>query len=251
MKHRHASDSLLIFDWRRHDVSGVWLWLFLGLTFLGLAALFVLFRIVTPETPAVVARPQQMILLDPAVPAERALIHRAMDRSFTLIPNESVAVSQIPSVLLPAFRPASRGFQAALRSEDPSTATSAAAGPLGVMQFEDVLPPVPRPASPPAVAPQPVPKLRMVVSGRALLQPAGLEGILLLDPERVRFRVGVDRQGRAQLALPLTASEDEDTTARLHQAVTASRFQPAGPDAAELEWAEVTFAWEVEKPAAP
>ncbi len=250
MKHRPASESQLIFDWRRHDVSSVWLGGFLLLTLLGLASLFILFRIVTPETPTLVARPQQMILLNPEVPAERALIHRAMDRSFALLPSESMAVSEVPAVLLPSFRPGTRGFQASLRGED-ATHPSPVAAPLGVMRVEDVLPPVPRATVPAPVAPRPAAQLRMQVQGRPVLQSGDLSGILLLDPERVRFRVGLDARGRPLLVLPLSSSEDPQIHARLHDALLVSRFQPAGQGAAELDWAEVTFEWQIEKAKAP
>jgi hypothetical protein len=249
MKHRQQAEPLLIFDWRNHDTSGAWLWLFLAATFLALASLFVLFRIVTPEAPAVVARPQQMILLNPAVPAERALIHRAMDRSFTLIPSDSADHSQPPSIMRPAFHPATRGFRVALRGEDASGLGDNALTTLAVTQLEDVLPQLPAPAIPTLPATSPSPTLKLVTTGRELIQPTQLEGISLLDPERVSFRVAVDAHGRVQLALPLSASENEAITAELRQILTAARFRPAPSQ--PLEWVEVTFAWKQKTPDAP
>jgi hypothetical protein len=250
MKHRPASESPLIFDWRRHDVSSLWLGGFVMITLLGLASLFILFRIVTPETPTFVARPQQMILLNPEVPAERALIHRAMDRSFALLPSESMAASEVPSVLLPAFRPGNLGFQATLRAEDPTTPSQVSV-PLGVVRVEDVLPPLPRAALPTPAGSRSVARLLMQVSGRPVLRSGDLAGIALLDPERVRFRVGLDAMGRPQLVLALGSSEDPQVTARLHAALLSSRFQPLEKGDAELEWVEVTFGWQVEKANAP
>jgi hypothetical protein len=250
MKHRSALESPLIFDWRRHDVSSLWLGGFLILTLLGLASLFILFRIVTPETPTFVARPQQMILLNPEVPAERALIHRAMDRSFALLPSESMAASEVPSVLLPAFRPGNRGFHASLRGEDATTPSQVTA-PLGVMRVEDVLPPLQRATSPTTARPRPVARLLMQVSGRPLLRSGDLTGISLLDPERVRFHVAIDAMGRPQLVLPLGSSEDPQVSAKLHAALLASRFQPVGKGGADFDWVEVTFGWQVERANAP
>jgi hypothetical protein len=104
MKHRREEDPGLIFDWHRKEARAPWLATFLLLTFFGIASLFIIFRIVTPDAPRMIARPQQMILLNPEVAAERALIHRAMDRSFTLLPNESPTFSSLPSAAaIPAY----------------------------------------------------------------------------------------------------------------------------------------------------
>ncbi|MEQ1752440.1 MAG: hypothetical protein ABL974_23665, partial [Prosthecobacter sp.] len=79
MKHSPQHEPPLIFDWDRRERTTAWLFLGLLITGLGFAALFIVFRIVTPLTPKLTSRPQQMIVLNPDVPVERALINHDMD----------------------------------------------------------------------------------------------------------------------------------------------------------------------------
>ncbi|MBV6501105.1 MAG: hypothetical protein CJBNEKGG_03601 [Prosthecobacter sp.] len=255
MKHRRAEDTGLIFDWHRKEARGPWLAAFLLLTLFGIASLFIIFRIVTPDAPRMIARPQQMILLNPEVPAERALIHRAMDRSFTLLPNESPTFSSLPSAAaIPGFRPGIRGYEMKLKSPGSQRASNDDNAPLPVMTFDDILPPLPvvLPAAAASAKPRSSLRLRVTTSsGRKPIPPPSWHDIPLTDPERVTFRIGIDPGGRVQIALPLNSSEDPEVMDRLRTAITGTRFEPGSAGASDLEWAEAGFYWESQKEDAP
>lgn len=255
MKHRRAEDSGLIFDWHRKEARAPWLAAFLLLTLFGIASLFIIFRIVTPDAPRMIARPQQMILLNPEVPAERALIHRAMDRSFTLLPNESPTFSSLPSAAaIPGFRPGIRGYEMKLKSPGSQTPSSDDNAPLPVMTFDDILPPLPVATTSSAPSARPPSWLRLRITsaaGRKLLTSTAWQDIPLTDPERVAFRIGIDAGGRVQIAMPLNASEDPEIMDRLRSAITGTRFEPRPAKGGDLEWAEAGFYWDNKKESAP
>jgi hypothetical protein len=251
MKKEDSPESALLFDWGRREHRGPWLMAYFLLTLLGLASLFVLFRIVTPEAPKLTTRPQQMIVLNPGVPAERALIHRAQDRSFTLVPSDTLGGQSIPSeARLPAFKSAISSFGMKLRSAG-SVLTASDRPSLMEQDFLDALPPptelepVKKSTTPAAFV------LRARLAGeppRALLSGRDLKDIPLLDPARPRFRVAIGSLGQVVLAVPVASSEDPAVMVKLHAAMTQLRFQPQ-PAQKDLEWADVSFAWE--KEAAP
>ncbi|GEP42974.1 hypothetical protein [Brevifollis gellanilyticus] len=251
MKKARSPESALVFDWHRREARGPWLLAFFLLTAGGIGSLFIIFRIITPETPKITSRPQQMIVLNPDVPAERALIHRAQDRSFTLVPSDSpVSQSLPPAAKLPEFQPAIRSFEMKLKSAGSQIATNDH-NSLMEQDFLDALPPlpalapkVPRKTSPPSV-------LKALVEeqgARALLSGADLKDIPLMDPTKPRFRVAIGSLGEVVMALPVSSSEDPAIMVKLHSAMTQLRFQPA-PEKKDVEWAEVSFAWK--KEAAP
>jgi hypothetical protein len=254
MKHRRSEDPGLIFDWHRKEARGPWLAAFLLLTLFCIASLFIIFRIVTPDAPRMIARPQQMILLNPEVPAERALIHRAMDRSFTLLPNESPTFSSLPSAAaVPGFRPGSRGYEMKLKSPGSQRTSTDNNAPLPVMSFDDILPPLPviAPVAAPSAKPRSWLRMRVSSSGRKPLSSASWQDIPLTDPERVAFRIGIDAGGRVQIALPLNSSEDPEIMDRLRAAITGTRFEPRTAQGGDLEWAEAGFYWDNTKESAP
>lgn len=241
-KSARAEEGGLIFEWDDRQPCGFRLLVACLLTFGGLVGMFMIFRVVTPEARPVTTRPQQMIVLNPDVPAERALIHHAMDRSFPLLPTESAALTAIPSAaLMPKFRPASAGMELKLKPLPGSVATSSRQHLLS-MEL-DVLPPPPVAVVPsrPAATPQ---VLRLQVEGDAAarLEPGTpVADIRLVDASRPRFRVAVGRLGQVTLALPVVAVEDAAAMEQLRKAVLALRFRPAEKD---VEWAEVGFRWE-------
>lgn len=251
MKKPRSPESALIFDWHRREARGSWLLAFLLITLGAIGSLFVLFRIVTPDSPRITARPLQMIVLNPDVPAERALIHRAQDRSFTLVPSDSPVSENLPAaVKLPEFQPGFRAFELRLKSAG-SQITASEHFSLLEQDFLDVLPPLPASAATPVSRPPPVSVLKALVedkTARPLLSGSDLQGIPLMDPVRPRFRVAIGPLGQVVMAMPLSVSEDPAVMVKLHTAMTQLRFQPA-PEKKDIEWAEVSFAWEKAKEA--
>ena len=188
-RRRHNPERALIFDWSAHE-GGIGRLLLAGLITLGtFTGLFIAFRIITPETRPVTTRPQQVLVLNPEVPAERALINQASDRSFALIPTDSGAGSLPSAVQLPSYRPGIASFE---MKPKPLSATAAASERPRFFSLEiDPKPPAPRRAAQPLAEPPPS-TLRAVLEGEAaarLTQSAGLNGIPLVDPSRPRFQL--------------------------------------------------------------
>jgi hypothetical protein len=243
MKKAQTPASELLFDWSRRERTAPWLISFLLITFLGIASMFLLFRIVTPDAPKLTSRPQQMIVLNPDVPAERALIHRAVDRSFTLLPSETSGSLAAPaSAKVPEFKPAS--FEMKLKAASSSLAAQGRPGLLD-QNFLDALPPLP-PAKTAEQRPATRATLQARIEGsakRELISGANLRDIPLADPAKARFRVGIGQLGQVLLAVPVSSSEDPEIMVKLHAAMTQLRFQPLSAQTQDMEWAEVTFAW--------
>lgn len=246
MKKASPPESLLIFDWKRQERTAPWLLSFLLITVFGIASLFVLFRIVTPGAPKLTARPQQMIVLNPDVPAERALIHRAMDRSFTLLPSETLGIHDVPAAArLPDFKPTA--FEMKLKAANSTLAARERPGLLE-QNFLDALPPLPQAKQ---VEQKNPPKVTLKArienaTKRELVSDGTLLDIPLLDPGKARFRVGIGRLGQVLLAVPVSASEDPEIMVKLHAAMTQLHFQPNPAQQEEIDWAEIAFTWEKE-----
>jgi hypothetical protein len=237
----------LLFDWHRRERTFSWLLISMLLTGLGFAVLFILFRIVTPETPKLTSRPQQMIVLNPDVPAERALINRAMDLSFTLLPSESPSLREVPKAAkLPDFRTSLSSFDLKLKALDLGLTTRVR--PRLFAQDIDILPPLPV-LEPPVIKPAQKSTLRLHIDGELsgkLVSDTALPNIALIDPARPAFDIAVGPMGQVIMALPIAASEEPVIMVKLHAAMTQLRFQPTGKD---IVWGQVHFAWE--KEAAP
>ncbi len=234
--------AALLFDWQDKQPRGLRLALACVVTFSGLAVLFIIFRVVTPEARPITTRPQQMIVLNPAVPAERALIHQAMDRSFPLLPTESAALTAVPpGATLPKFEPGISTFELKLKPLT-SGMTMTAKPKLFALDVE-VLPPLPKAEpGPGAGAGAQVLHLRAEGAGAARLRSGtALAEIPLMDAARPRFRLAVGRMGEVMMALPVGTVEDAALMARLHAALMRLRFAPAKQ---ELEWVDVGFGWE-------
>jgi len=250
MKHARPphTESPLIFTWDLRDHTSMRLFVATLLTFAGLAGLFVIFRIITPESRPISTRPQQIIVLNPNVPAERALIHQAVDRSFPLLPTETLALTPLPvSARMPEFSPSSQGWELRLKPLNP--AITATAKPRLLTLDLDVLPPLPQPAIPAQPPPSPPPPPPPVGGELAARLKSGtkLADIPLMDPTRPRFHIAVGSLGQVLMALPLSASEETQIMPQLHAALTALHFTPAAEK--EVQWGQVSFRWE--KGAAP
>ncbi len=236
--HTHES---LIFAWGVRDHS-TWHLVVALLTLMGgMAGFFFIFRIVHPVAQRLPTTPQHVISLDPRDPAALALIHRAQDRSFALLSEDDTTLP-LASPLL-AFRPSFEGHQIELREMVPVTA--AMTQPRLFTAASDVLPPVPRRATGPVLAPSAVTLHAIMSPALAKRGPASalLPGIKLTQPTRVQFRVAIGSAGQIITALPLSSVEDAEVMQQLHAAVTALRFEPSS--IRRVEWGEISFRWEV------
>jgi hypothetical protein len=244
MKRKAKPDfSLLLFDWKVHDRSMLRLAAAFLLTVGALIALCISFRIITPEPHSVITRPHQLLVLNPNIAAERALIHQAMDRSFPLLPADEGGSVAPANAVMPGFRPAIASYE--LKPKPITPGTTAAARPQFFALDIDVETPLPKPAPPPVVEQAPS-VLRAVIEGEIASrspEETTLAGIPLMEPTKPSFRVAVGPLGQVLMALPLYATEDVKVMAQLHDAVTALRFKPAK---SEVEWGQISFRWEKE-----
>lgn len=232
----------LLFDWHAHDRSLIRMGLALLITIAAWAGMFIVFRVVTPESRPVDVRPQRVMLLNPNVPAERALIHKAMDRSFGLVPSDTDVITTVKGLKKPTFTPSYAQQQLRLKPLPGSLSASPQTRPFA--QELDILPPLPAPLSePPAARPRPN-QLHILVEGPASSrapQPLLVKDVLLADTTRPRFQVAIGPDGRVLMALPLSTSDDPAINQKLHHAVTQLHFSPAEKD---MEWAQISFQWQ-------
>ncbi len=233
----------LLFDWQGDDRSWLRMAVALLLTLAGLFGLFVVFRVVAPSPVGRNVRPQHVLVLNPEVPAERALIHRAMDRSFPILPAEPAAA--LVAIRRPRLTPGYAGQELRLKPlpadlSDGLPARPAAAGLR-------LLPPVDAgPARVPAAAParqRLVPVFDKALAARAPAA-ADLGEVSLVETTRLQFHLAVDARGRVSHALPLALTEDADLGGRLATALRALRFREAPPGTlttgvVQLQWREV------------
>ncbi|TDU70630.1 hypothetical protein EI77_02678 [Prosthecobacter fusiformis] len=233
-------ERLLTFDWHTHDSSILRMGFALLVTLGAIVSLFIVFRVVTPESRQVDVRPQRVMLLNPSVPAERALIHLAMDRSFGLLPSESSVTGPLQVLKMPAFTPSYARHELRLKPLPSGLAASTHTRPFALDM--DVLPPLPDPVTTPRAAPAPS-VLQAVVQGPVAARAPkmrAIKNVPLADMNRPRFQVAVGSLGQVLLALPLNASEDAAINQKLHAAVTQLHFTPAE---SEIEWGQVSFEW--------
>lgn len=245
MKRPKSSESALLFDWSARDGSAARLSVAAAMTLGAFVALFVGFRIITPESRPVTTRPQQVLVLNPAIPAERALINQAMDRSFALLPTDSLGANPPAAARMPAYRPGIAAFELKPKPIDSSTAASARP-PFFALDID--IEPAASPAIPRAAPVAPPTVLRAILDGpvaQRSAQSITLPDISLVDPGKPHFRIAVGSRGQVLMALPLSSSEDAQAMEQLHAALMTLRFAPAKEG---VEWGQVTFRWEQDTP---
>lgn len=233
--------SPLIFDWHGHDRSLLRLILAGAITLTAMVGMFIVFRVVTPETRQVDVRPQRVLVLNPNVPAELALIHQAMDKSFGLLPTEPTVAVSSKALRMPGFVPAFTKYDLKLKPLPSGPAASIQSRPFALDM--DILPPPP-PAEKLPVKPAAPQVLKSVVEGDVATrapQDLSVPNVPLADSTRPRFQVAIGRLGQVVAALPLSVSEDAVITQKLHHVVTQMRFAPADKD---MAWGQVSFRWE-------
>lgn len=240
----HANDPgrRLLFDWQGDDRSGLRMAVALLLTVGGLFGLFVVFRVVAPAPAGRDVRPQHVLVLNPEVPAERALIHRAMDRSFPILPAEPAG----PPVAIrrPRLTPGYAGQELRLKPLPADLSDGLPSRPVAAGLR--LLPPPVAPAAPVA-APAPARQRLVPVFDGALAARApavaDLGDVPLAETARLQFHLAVDARGRVSHALPLALTEEAALSARLAEALRGLRFREAPPGTVttglvHLQWRE-------------
>lgn len=231
---------MLSFAWKIRDRSA---WHVVGLTLLlalFMGVFFVVFRITYPVVQQADAVPQHLLVLDPADPGSLAVIHRAQDRSFGLVPAEPTDATVMAQ--FPAFTPSYAGAELKLRPMVAVPETTRQ--PRLFSASTSVLPDVPPRASiRPVVIPDAV--LKAVLPAE-LANRAGdaleIKDVPVTDPENARFRIAVDASGHVTQVLPLFASTEPAITSKLRAAIQALRFKADAKT--PVQWATLAFEWQ-------
>jgi len=237
--------STLLFAWKVRDRSLLRLIGAFLLLSLFLGGLFLVFRITYPVMQQADATAQRLIVLDPADPAALALIHRAQDKSFGLMPSETTA--EAIAVTMPGFSPSYQG--ARLKLLPMSADEDAPQQPQLLTHATSVLPPVPRRATlPPQTRPEPV--LR-VLAGPELSQRVPKSGLSLReldirDPASLQIRVAIDESGRVVHIMPMLGSELPTALNQLKTRLASLRFTPAPKT--PRTYGTLGFRWEAAQP---
>lgn len=235
----------LTFQWVVSETT-LWRLIFYAfVTVLAVGGFFFVFRVVYPESHRAPLVSRRVLLLTGDDSASRALVQRAVDQSFALLPSPEPDSST--QAMLPEFTPSFAGYRMRLKGLPPTALDEPK--PRLSIPGRVVLPPVDRPSSSPLHSPPPVSEkqLWVEISGSAASRLATapiLDGVLLLEPTRLRFRLGIDASGRVVFALPLESIDDADTQLRLQKTVENLRFRP-DPDNG-LTWAQASFSWKKE-----
>ncbi len=235
---------MLTFSWNIRDRSALWLALSFLLLVVVLATFFVVFRITYPTVQRAAATPQRIIILDPADPAALAIIHRAQDKSFALLPAENTNVASMAEIT--AFKPSFADAQMKLRAFIPSMSTTQ--HPQIFIPENEVLPKVPRRATlTPEASPRSI--LKAIVSSELSARAPSsseLSDIPLTDPHAVQYRIAVGANGQVITALPLSVDADAALMRLLHTAIMGLHFAP-DPKTPRL-WGTLSFRWEKPQP---
>jgi hypothetical protein len=240
--------STLLFAWKVRDRSLLRLIGAFLLLSLFLGGLFLVFRITYPVMQQADATAQRLIVLDPADPAALALIHRAQDKSFGLMPSETSA--ETIAVTLPGFAPSYQGSR--LKLLPMSADEDAPRQPQLLTHATSVLPAVPRRATlPPQTRAEPV---LSVLTGPELARRApegglSLRGLDIRDPASLQIRVAIDESGRVVHVLPMLGNELPATLARLKTSLASLRFTAAPKT--ERTYGTLGFRWAKQKSEIP
>ena len=231
---------MLSFAWKIRERTTIYVTLLTLLLGALMALFFVVFRITYPSVQTADAVPQRVLVLDPSDPEALALIHRAQDKSFGLVPAEPVDLAA--KAHFPSFTPSYDGFQLKLRTMVPPPATPRQ--PQVFSASTPVLPEVtPRAA---ALTADAKPGVLRAVPGPEIARraPVALEiqDVSLSDPENARFSVSIDATGRVTEVLPLFSLDDPATAKALRERVTALRFQPDAKT--PRQWGTLGFHWQ-------
>jgi hypothetical protein len=232
---------MLTFAWKIRDRSTIYVVFLTLLLAVLLGLFFVVFRITYPSVQTADAVPQRMLVLDPSDPEALALIHRAQDKSFGLMPAEPADL--MAREHFPGFTPGYTGFELHLRAMEPPATTPKP--PRVFTAATPVLPEVtPRAKQPVAEA---SPAVLRAIPGPELARraPAVIEirDVPLSDPENARFSISVDASGRVTEAMPLFISDEPAITKSLRDRVIALRFQPDAKT--PRQWGTLGFHWQL------
>lgn len=253
MAKKTAEPSLLNFHWHRPAGSDGRLWLWLIISALGLTGFFYLFKVVYPQTRRVTPVPQQVLILNSADPAARAIMNRVQDIDHLVLPTSSDITNPINlDERAPVFHPSFENHVFALQ-DLPYKAfkvpparlldtTTPILPPLDLSDLKEAPTVIQRHATGPSLTM----KLSGDLASRALLNTPNFTPLGFTDTEAYRFQLGVDSHGHVAFALPIRDAANPEMTKLIVQHLTQLRFQALPVKDASVGkpvWGVATFHW--------
>ncbi|CAN5904118.1 hypothetical protein BH11VER1_BH11VER1_34640 [soil metagenome] len=258
MAKKSAEPSLLNFHWHRPAGSDGRLWRWLIVAALGLISFFYLFKVVYPQTSRVTPLPQQVLILNGADPASRAIMNRVQDIDHLILPTSSDITNPVNlEERVPVFHPSFENHVFALQ-DLPYKAVKVRPARL-LDTSSPILPPLD--LSDLKETPTVIqrhddgPHLTMKLSGdlasRSLLSPPDFTLLGITDADAYRFQLGVDSRGQVIFALPISENSTPEITQRLGRHLSQLKFHalPSKDTApGKPAWGVATFQWSTANP---
>lgn len=236
----------LIFNSKGGKASLWRLPVFIGVSILGHAVMFYLFKVVTPSATRTQPIEQTVMMIEGNDPASAALLVALEDRcpAGMLINNGGRPASPLPKLPIKTYQPSYRSYQPDFKfdwSAKPAEIPLLSDADRPMMPALESNPPAPKPA---------IPAIAMAAQPRLVMQP-NLEGRGLVsgprwpadlsppeeDSERYFFTVAVNANGSVRYCL----SEGMTPPNGMTQAISKLRFAPRL--GSELEWGEIEVHW--------
>lgn len=253
MAKKTAEPSFLNFHWHKPAGPGGRLWLWLIVTALGLTSFFYLFKVVYPQTRRTTPVPQQVLILNSADPAARAIMNRVQDIDHLVLPTSSDITNPVNlEERVPVFHPSFENHVFSLqdlpykafkvRPARLLDTTTPILPPLDFSDLKETPTVIQRRGNGPSLAI----RLNGDLASRALLHPPDFSQIGLTDAGAYRFQLGVNAQGHTTFVLPISDNAHPEITRQLTEQLTQLRFQALPTkDAAGAKpaWGIATFQW--------
>jgi|GEM_PF-609929 len=257
-----SSEHTLIFDWGRLKGGGSRLIFAILAVLAGITLFFYLFKVVYPESERFTPVPHQVLALNAADPANRAIMNKVRDVDYLILSqNKEMEDSASLSGMAPVFHPSFEGHQLTL--QDLPHRPFVPQPPRLMDSDEPVLPPLdlselkgesrsvalPKPAS--SKAARLVMKFEGLPAERLPKSIPDLSEVPVTDPEAYRFKIGVNADGRVSFTLPVSAPDQPAVVALLTERIRRLRFAPVANDEGadktealvEPQWGDVLFEW--------
>ena len=243
----------LIFEWDKPRSVGPGLFVWLLVSMLGLGLFFYLFKVVYPQTQRVTPVPQQVFMLNSALPSNQALINRVRDLDYLVLSGSDDTMKEVKlEDRVPVFHPTFEKHE--LQLQDLPHKDYATAPPRLLNIREPVLRPPDlselkkKDSQMGKIAANAELKLQFdgPVANLNLVQPSNFTSLQLSDPDAWRYQIGVEKSsGRVAFVLPVNAGEQPKVGQEILKRLQELRFEPQlNTDSTEsVIWSSVTFSW--------
>ncbi len=243
----------LIFEWDKPLSVGPGLFAWVIAALLGVGLFFYLFKVVYPQTQRVTPVPQQVFMLNSALPSNQALINRVRDLDYLVLSGSDDTMKEVKlEDRVPVFHPTFEKHE--LQLQDLPHKDYATAPPRllnvrePVLRAPDLSELKKTDSQMGKTAANSELKLHLdgPVANLKLILPADFTSLQLSDPDAWRYQIDVEKSsGRVAFVLPVNAGEQPKIGQQLLKRLQELRFEPQ-PDADSAEaiiWSIVTFSW--------